>query len=85
MNHTWKETVFSCDDVYEGTRTCTQTFVCTHCEKTIRLPYGIIPNVPGPCIDTREERELALQRSEQIRAHQPQGWGNGNKARKRRK
>lgn len=85
MNHNWKERAFNNDGVYEGTRTATQSYECAYCGKKITLPYGIVPNVPSQCIDTREERELALQRAEKMRARQHQGWGNGNKARKRRK
>lgn len=82
MNHNWKESVFNCDDVFEGVRTCTQLWLCANCEKTIILPYGIKPCVPGECIDTREERAKAAERAAEIKARKPKTCRNGKKARR---
>jgi len=82
MNHDWRPRIFHCDDVYEGERTCCQTWECARCEKTIKLPSEIQPCVPGECHDTRLEREEKRLRLVEIQKRLPTGWGNGNKGRR---
>ena len=84
MNHNWREKRFICNGTFEGENTCVQEWTCSYCEKHIALPYGVKPNVPGECIDTRKQREEMEERKRQIAAKSPKGWGNGSKARGRK-
>ena len=85
MNHHWQRTRFYGGKELPGVGlTTVQCWRCWKCEKEIETDCDTIPKIPGECKDTRSERADKELLRKQIEAKSPQGWGNGNKARKKR-